>query len=145
MCFPRETIRRTNHKGTPLMMGVTILIAKGVEGEIIDNVKSKSNFGSKLNTKVYHYQLCHMCITCDVFGCITHVIHTHVIDTHILHMNYMCRSTCVIQVYILHIYYMRRTCALHMYLLHMYYTCISTVLHLNIAHMYYRCSTTGHV
>ncbi len=42
----------------------------------------------------------------------------------------MYRNTCVIQVYILHMYCMCRTCVLHMYRLHMYYTSISThVIH----------------
>ncbi len=34
-------------------------------------------------------------------------------------MYYMCRNICVIQEYVLHMYYMCRTCVLPMYLLHM--------------------------
>ncbi len=78
-------------------------------------------------------------------------------------MYYMSRNTCVMQLYIIHMYYMSRTtctCVMQVYILHMYYMCITCITHLSATllihmylytcntpkkHIYFRCSTTGHV
>ncbi len=52
-----------------------------------------------------------------------------------MYILYMCRTTCVIQVYILYMYYMcRTTCVIQVFLLHIYYICITWV-----EHVYYTC------
>ncbi len=95
---------------------------------------------------VLHYNTSN---TCVVFRCITHTTYTYVIhcvNTCMFHtcnacvytMYYMCRTTCGIQVYILHMYHMGRTiCVIHVVQLHIitcaehvYYTCI-----------YFKCNT----
>ncbi len=57
----------------------------------------------------------------------------------------MCKTTCALQVYILHMYYMCRMCITHLsatYVIHLYFYIYNTP---KTPHMYDRCSTTGHV
>ncbi len=58
----------------------------------------------------------------------------------------MCKTTCLIQVYVLNMYYICRntqcnTCVADTCVMYMFYTCNTH----KIPHMHYRCGTIGHV
>ncbi len=63
---------------------------------------------------------------------------------YILHMYYIGRATCVIQVYILHTYYMHRTCTTYVSVTHIiylyFYTCNTLMYTTHILQ-----ATTGYV
>ncbi len=55
-------------------------------------------------------------------------------------MHYMCRTTCVIQVYILYMCRNTAVCIAYTYVIHMFYTCNTT----KMPHIYYRCDIIDH-